>query len=95
MSAGGELSVAIHIRAPRPVDEAVAPLDGRDEPMTLYMFHAFRADGAPLALEAVALPSRRMARAHAVTVLDAHRSARSITVWQDDKEVTRLERREA
>lgn len=62
--------------------------------MILYMFHAFRADGAPVSLEAVALPSRQMARAHAATILEAHRSARRITVWQDDLEVTRLERPE-
>jgi hypothetical protein len=63
--------------------------------MILYMFHAFRADGAPVSLEAAVLPSRQRAMDHAATVLAAHLSARSITVWQGDMEVTRVERPEA
>jgi hypothetical protein len=60
--------------------------------MTLFTFHTFRADGAPVALESVDLPSSERAIVHAHAVLAAHRSAQSVTVCQDDQEIASIAR---
>lgn len=60
--------------------------------MTLFTFHTFRADGAPVAMDTVDLASEQAAHAYAQRVLDAHLSAQSVSICLDDREIANVAR---
>ena len=63
--------------------------------MTLYTFHAYRADGAPLLWDAAPCDSCDAARDRAAAMLETHLSAETVAVWRGDVQVAVLERPQA
>ncbi len=60
--------------------------------MSAYLFHVFQLDGAALSFEVRVLASDPEAIAHAEQVLQDHRSAAEVEIWDDARLVHRAAR---
>ena len=53
--------------------------------MAIYTFRPDKSDGPSMLMRFVNLPSDRLAKVHALTVLDTYRRAASVQIWDGER----------